>query len=183
MWHKSLTRAKRASLRPFFRPLFDCSRKKNAHCFALNVPYKKIRFSSLFAETSPAAKSEEKRMFSQATVYTDRSSGYRPALSLFSPCIQMSWIVTWLLGLIKMYVWMYDTFLFTCKQFIPGSNVMKGFITSFHIWIFFIAHAWLTLLLDYSWLLYSGTQEWMMMMKPLFKCHKILVHYSTNWGH
>ena len=23
----------------------------------------------------------------------------------------------------------------------------------------------------------------MMMMKPLFKCHKILVHYSTNWGH
>jgi len=22
-----------------------------------------------------------------------------------------------------------------------------------------------------------------MMMKPLFKCHKILVHYSTNWGH
>ena len=21
------------------------------------------------------------------------------------------------------------------------------------------------------------------MMKPLFKCHKILVHYSTNWGH
>ena len=23
----------------------------------------------------------------------------------------------------------------------------------------------------------------MMMMKLLFKCHKILVHYSTNWGH
>ena len=23
----------------------------------------------------------------------------------------------------------------------------------------------------------------MMMMKPLFKCHKILVHYNTNWGH
>ena len=19
--------------------------------------------------------------------------------------------------------------------------------------------------------------------EPLFKCHKILVHYSTNWGH
>ena len=23
----------------------------------------------------------------------------------------------------------------------------------------------------------------MMMIKPLFKCHKILAHYSTNWGH
>ena len=23
----------------------------------------------------------------------------------------------------------------------------------------------------------------MMMMIPSFKCHKVLVHYSTNWGH
>ena len=30
----------------------------------------------------------------------------------------------------------------------------------------------------------EGVREgMMMMMKPLFKCHNILVHYSTNWGH
>ena len=93
MWRKSLTRARRISLTSL--SLFSASfqtfcltarAKKNAHCFAVYVPYQNIPFSSLFAETSLAAKSEEKRMFSQATVYTDRSSGYRPALSLFIPC-------------------------------------------------------------------------------------------------
>ena len=60
---------------------------------------------------------------------TDRSSGDRPALSLFSPCKQI---------------------LTTCFSFpANGSSqrVMKGFLTSFHIWIFFIAYAWLWLLI------------------------------------
>ena len=58
-----------------------------------------------------------------------------------------------------------------CQRKLKEASMLSALIRKmFHLSIF----------ADFIWRNDDDDDE---MMKPLFKCHKILVHYSTNWGH